>query len=154
MLKSTCITIAALSVTGCAGMEPQPAQPAQPMLTCEDCSGLTLYQEPATPAPDPRVQMAQTITSGVVRLGGIVAGTQAAVSVADTIAGAGKVTVVPGARTTTQTVQAVRPAVVEQPAPVVVQQPPAQVITQPEPIRIEPTVVEPTVVEPFFAPSN
>jgi hypothetical protein len=122
------------------------------MLTCQDCTGLTLYQEPATPAPDPRVQITQTVTSGLVSAFKFAMGAQAAVDISGIVADAGKTVIVPGADKKTESVQTVRPEVVtvNQPEPVIVEQPPAQVVTQPEPTIVKPTIVEPTIVEPAF----
>ena len=142
----TPLALVAACISGCASMAPAPLPPQQPILACDDCRGLTYYG-PAQPAPvDPRVAMAQTITGGIVRLGGVIAGVQAATSIADTIATAGRVVVAPGATTSTQTVQAVQPEVVQAAQPQIVTQPAPQIITQPAPVIVDPVVVRPEVV--------
>ena len=125
-------------ISGCMAT-PQPKQ-VRPVMTCDDCKGLAYYGPQDAPGPDPRVQMAKTITSGIVSVAGIGAGAYgvnqmagAATSIVGTVAGAGKY------------------AIVEQPSPTIVTQPDPTIVTQPEPIIVDPpetVIVNPEVVDP------
>ena len=126
-----------IALTGCAGMEaPEPA-PIRPVLSCDDCSGLTYYGPQMAPAPDPRVQMAQIITGGITKVAGIVGGTYAATNIAGTIADAGKYVVGPSTTQTTTTTSTTDTVTANNAVPTIVR-----------PEVVNPTVVNPEVVRP------
>lgn len=95
MIKNI-ITIAITStIIGCANMEPAEPQPIRPILSCDDCSGLTYFGPQQEAAPDPRVQMADIIVGGITKVVGVAGGVYAATEIASTVAGAGKYVVGP-----------------------------------------------------------
>ena len=72
--------------TGCSTIGPPEPLPVRPVLSCENCSGLTYYGPQQAPAPDPRVQMASTITKGIVGVTGILVGGNVATSISSDLA--------------------------------------------------------------------
>lgn len=123
-------------------MEPADPMPVRPVISCQDCKGLTYYGPQMAPAPDPRVQMAQIVTKGITGVFGIAAGAYAATDIASTIAGAGKMVLGPSSTntttttSTTSTVEAVRPEVVE-----------TDKVVPVEPLVVRPEIVKPEILQ-------
>jgi hypothetical protein len=116
-----------------------PVQPVRPVLACDDCKGLQYYG-PQMPAPEaPGVALGKALIGGAVQIAGFGFAADAAKSVSDTIAGAGKYAIVEQQAPTVVTQP--EPTVVTQPAPTVLTQPPPTIVTQPPPIVVEQQVV-------------
>ena len=130
------ILIPTLALCGCMTT---PVMPTRPVLSCDDCKGLAYYG-PQMPTPDaPGVAMAKTLVGGAVKIAGLGFAFDAVKSTSQTIADAGKYTIVEQQAPTVVTQPS--PTVVNQPAPTVVTQPTPTIVTQPPPVVVEPYVV-------------
>ena len=133
-MKQLIVCLLPVTLVACATTAPAPQQP---MLSCDDCQGLTYYGPPR-PAPEhPAIGVLKVLAGAGTTIAGYGYAASTVQNVTKTVADAGKY------------------AIVTQPDPVVVNQPAPTIVTQPDPIpQPDPIIVNPPPVpDPIIVPS-
>lgn len=91
-MKILLASLASLTLTACATTGAPPAPP-KPIISCNQCSGLLYYGEQA-PARSESVQIAGMLAGAATQIAGFGFAADAAKSLTQTVAGAGRIEVI------------------------------------------------------------